>query len=426
MHLSRRRFLGSSLATVVGAGTMAKGKAFGANERISIQGQAGSYIKGLSSDSRLGTIDLHTHPSMVAYMLYANFWKEHSPSSYGFRPFSMRVDMDALITGGVKAFLSTVFVIERTMFDDVWPLRMLSRIFPRVGHIATAPLDQLTREYLDIAERMVEETRRRRGDVIEVARTFADFQRITVANKICMLHAIEGAHHLNGDIGMVDELYKRGVCHMGLAHFYPNKAGGSADIVGKGIPSYLLPGCFQEKYRDASSITPWGRELVDKLLDVGILVDPTHGSREYRRQVIEIARNHTKKRPVILSHVNVPADDNSKDGIRPLPEDIREIADTGGVVGLIMSYQGPNDSQAMTGVESMLGGIDYLIRYGGEDVVAFGSDFDGNAVALSKDLRSPRDYHALREAMLRKYTEDQVAKFMCSNAERVLRSGWGK
>jgi microsomal dipeptidase-like Zn-dependent dipeptidase len=362
---------------------------------------------------------------MVAYMLHSKFWQEHHPPAYGFYPYSMRVDIDALLAGGVKAFLSTVYVIERTMFDDIWPLRPLSHVFPRIGHIATAPPDRLAREYLDIAERMVEETRRRRGDVIEVARTFADFQRITGENKICMLHAIEGAHHLNGDIGMVDELCERGVCYMGLAHFYPNMAGGSADIVGEGIPSRFLPGCFQEKYRDHSGITPWGRELVDKLLDAGILVDPTHGGREYRRQVIEIARNHAKKRPVILSHVNVPAD-HSKDGIRPLPEDIREIADTGGVVGLMMSYQSPNDSRTMTGIESMLGGIDYLIQHGGEDVVAFGSDFDGNAVGMSEDLKSPRDYHALREAMLRKYTGEQVAKFMCGNAERALKNGWGK
>ena len=108
------------------------------------------------------------------------------------------------------------------------------------------------------------------------------------------------------------------------------------------------------------------------------------------------------------------------------PEDIREIAGTGGVVGLMMSYQGTSDPQTTTGVESMLAAIDYLVQHGGEEVVAFGSDFDGNFAVLPEDVKSPRGYDRLREAMFRKYTEDQVAKFMSGNAERVLRDGWGK
>jgi membrane dipeptidase len=363
---------------------------------------------------------------MHAYMFRAKFWKEHHPRAYGFSPWAMRVDFDALIAGGVKAFLCAAYILERTMFKDVWPLRLLSCVHPRPWHMAAAPPDQLTREYLDTAERMIEETRRRRGDVIEVARNFADYRRITGEGKICMLHAIEGAHHLNGKIDMVDELHQRGVCQMVVPHLYPNDAGGCADLLGRDFRLPFVPACFQAKYQDTSGISPWGRELVERLLDVGILVDPTHGTREFRRQVIEIARNHRKKRPIIMSHVNVPAGALHKCDLDPLPEDIREIADTGGVIGLIMAYHGPREMRTRTGVECILGAIDHLIQHGGEDIVAFGSDFDGNFDILPEDVKSPRGYAGLREAMLRKYTEDQVAKFMSGNAERVLRDGWGE
>ncbi|HOZ45369.1 MAG TPA: Gfo/Idh/MocA family oxidoreductase [Candidatus Hydrogenedentes bacterium] len=52
MEVSRRRFLGSSAAAVVAAGTMAKGKVFGANDKvricnIGIHGQGGSHINDL-------------------------------------------------------------------------------------------------------------------------------------------------------------------------------------------------------------------------------------------------------------------------------------------------------------------------------------------------------------------------------------------
>jgi hypothetical protein len=140
MKWSRRKFLGASATAVVGAGVMAKAKLSCANERIGvfnkgIDSQGSDHIEDSSMDRRFRTIYLHTHPSMVAYMLHAKFWKEHTPPSYGFSPWSMRVDMDALLAGGVKAFLCTVYVVERTMFDDVWPLRLVSKIFPRSGHM---------------------------------------------------------------------------------------------------------------------------------------------------------------------------------------------------------------------------------------------------------------------------------------------------
>jgi len=54
MALTRRQFLGTSAAAVVAAGTMAKGKVFGANERIrvacvGIHGRGGSHIGGFTA-----------------------------------------------------------------------------------------------------------------------------------------------------------------------------------------------------------------------------------------------------------------------------------------------------------------------------------------------------------------------------------------
>ena len=377
-------------------------------------------------DTRFKTIDLHCHPSMMTYMLGTKFWKKQNPTDYGFCPWAMRVNIDELLAGEVKAFLCTAYVLERIMFKDAWPLGLLSQVHPRLRRIATTPLDQLLREYLDTAEQMVEETRQKRGDIIEVGRSYADYQRITGENKICMLHAVEGAHHLNGNIDMVDELYERGVCQMIVPHLYPNEAGGCTDLITREVRTPLLPGCFKDKNQDTSGISDWGRELVEKLLDVGILVDPTHGTREYRRQIIEIARNHPKKRPVIMSHVNLPGGIEAKGDHDPLPEDIREIADTGGAIGIIMSYHEWDNTHAMTGVENIIACIDHLIQHGGEDVVAFGSDFDGYFKMLPKDIKTPRGYSAIREAIMKKYSEDQVAKFMSGNAERVLQEGWGK
>jgi len=334
----------------------------------------------------------------------------------------MCVDVDALQHGGVKTLVCATYVPERELFQDVWPLRVLAAVHPRAKHIATAPMFQLTREHLDAVEDMIAETRRQRGDVIELARTHADLERITRQGKICVLHAVEGAHHLSGNLDEVDYLYERGVCMMVVPHLYPNKAGGCADLL-TGYKVARWFGCFSPKYQAASGLSPWGHELVDKLLEVGIIVDSTHGPRELRKQVIALARKHPKRRPVVMSHVYLPASVQSPKA--PDPEEIRAIADTGGVIGIMMAqYPGP-DSRGLTGIEVVMQSIDRLARHGGEDVVAIGSDFDG-FTSVPRDLKSPRGYTSLRQAMLRRYSESQVAKFLSGNAERVLRAGWGR
>lgn len=374
------------------------------------------------NDPRFRVVDLHTHPSLKAYMFRTRFWRAHNPPS-GFFPLSMRVDLDALLAGGVKTFVCAAYAVERPMFADIWPLGLLTKMLPRARHLAVADPRELLLEYLDFAEEMVAETRKHRGDVVEVARSRADMQRITGAGKLCMIHAVEGAHHLNGDLGLVDELAARGVCYMIVPHLYPNEAGGCTDVFSSDPRTRLAVGCFSKKRQNASGMSFWGRELVEKLLDVGIMVDPTHGTPEFRREVIDMARRHPKKRPVLMSHTCVP--DMGKNRGDPLPEDIRGIAETGGVVGVMMVYQPHLAGRPDAGVETMIGAVDFLMQHGGENVVAMGSDLDG-FTTVPKDLRSPRGYTALREAMLRRYTEAQVEKFLGGNAERVLMEGWGR
>jgi membrane dipeptidase len=366
-------------------------------------------------------VDLHTHPALKSYLFRTRFWKPHHPPG-GYFPLAMCVDVDALLHGGVKTLVCTTYVPERELFRDVWPLGVLAAVHPRAKHIATTPMGQLTRECLDAAESMIAETRRRRGDVIELARSHADRERIAQQGKICVLHAVEGAHHLGGSLEEVDYLYERGVCYLVIPHLYPNEAGGCADLL-TGYKAARWVGWFSPKYQDASGLSPWGHELVEKLLEVGIIVDPTHGSPVLRKQVIALARKHPKRRPVMMSHVYLPASHQSPKA--PGPEEIRALADTGGVIGLMMArYRGP-ENRGLTGIEVVMRSIDHLVRHGGEDVVAIGSDFDGFTV-VPGDLKSPRDYASLRAAMLRRYSESQVAKFLSGNAERVLRAGWGR
>lgn len=431
--VTRRRFMGCAAVAataVVGyagisTGTQAVLKRSGETTQATRNQQALKQLLLRSqqgpSGRRFPVLDIHCHPSLKAYMFRQRFWKTHEAKP-GMSPTSLAVDIDSLVNGGAGAFLCCAYALERQFFSDVLPLRALSKLHPRPHHMATAPLNVLAMEHLDKAEEMVAEANRERGDIIEVAKSYSDIGRIVDAGKICMLHSMEGAHHLAGNLELVDDFFERGVCMMTVPHLYPNEAGGCLDFFSPLRKLSWTKGSFSKKYQDNSGLSPWGHELVEKLLDVGIVVDIIHGPPDYRRQIIDIAKNDPKKRPVTMSHVSI-AENPAEALAGPSPQEVRAIADMGGAIGLMMVRHRYKTAQAP--VEAMLHAVDYLVQHGGEDVVAVGSDFDGYA-PTPEGLASPRDFGAVRGALLGKYTEEQTAKFLFGNSERLLRMGWGR
>lgn len=364
--------------------------------------------------------DLHTHPTLKAYMFGRRFWRAHNPPPF-FNPLAMRTDLDALLAGGVRAFLCTVYVVERGWPRNVWPMRLLKPFYPRLRRILETEPDAMARFYLDYAEQMVAETRRRRGDMIDIARNYSEIEPITDSGRIAMIHAIEGGHHFAGRIENVDEFRRRGVAMATLAHMYPNELGSNVDCIPHNIPLRWI-GCFRERHPTDVGLTDFGREVIDRMWDVGMIVDMIHTTHPARREIYARNRSHPRRRPLVYSHTG--AFDVAPYDLNPTAEDIRAVADSGGVIGIIFMTYWLSKPEVWSGEATVVRTIDTLMRHGGEDVVAFGSDFDGYT-GPPRDFKSPRDYVRLREVLARRYTPRQVEKFLYGNADRVLREGWG-
>jgi membrane dipeptidase len=369
----------------------------------------------------LPVFDLHTHPSLKTCMFGHKFWKKHNPPGFMFPP-CMRTDIDALIDGGVKTILASVYVVEKTILQDARPLNFLRHLLPRVDRILAEEPDDMAREFINSFKEQVDETVKRKGDVVEIGYSYSDYQRITAAGKVCILHSMEGAHHLNGKLENLEDFFKRGVCHMILPHFYPNEACGCVDPIPDNLFLRKL-GMMNYKRDPDTGLTDFGCELADRMWDLGMIVDVTHATPRCRKEVYARALAHEKKRPVIMSHVGVYA--LAPLAMNPTEEDIRAIAETGGVVGIIFMDYWLKQPPEHVCADIILQTIDHLIAHGGEDCVAFGSDFDG-FTSVPKDFKSPRDYNRLRELLKKRYTPTQVEKFLSGNADRVLREGWGK
>jgi microsomal dipeptidase-like Zn-dependent dipeptidase len=137
-----------------------------------------------------------------------------------------------------------------------------------------------------------------------------------------------------------------------------------------------------------------------------MLVDVAHASARTIDDVLQMA-----KRPVIVSHTGVRGTcDNNRN---LTDEQLRRIAETGGVVGI-----GFWDT-AVCGEDAAA--IAKAIRYAantiGTNAVALGSDFDG-AVKTPFDVSGMA---LITEALLREnFSEDEIKQIMGGNVLRLL------
>jgi len=116
--------------------------------------------------------------------------------------------------------------------------------------------------------------------------------------------------------------------------------------------------------------------------------------------------------------------------MNPTPEEVRRIAESGGVVGVIaMDYWlgsggGGGRGDPPEGIAAMVRTARELADQGGIEAVALGTDFDG-FTDPPDDLPDPSHLPALTDALLGGgFSESDVERILGGNALRVLSEGW--
>ncbi len=169
----------------------------------------------------------------------------------------------------------------------------------------------------------------------------------------------------------------------------------------------------------AQGLTPFGLEAVPFMNELGLIVDVSHLSDGGFWDVCRVA-----KKPFVASHSNCRALSPHQRNLTD--EMIRALAERGGIAGLNFcpAFLLPAGTGRESRVEDMCRHVLHLLRVGGEDVIALGTDFDGigGSLEIASCTELPRLFDALLRAGL---TERQLDKFMHGNAERVLRDCLG-
>ncbi|MEA3267434.1 MAG: membrane dipeptidase [Candidatus Fermentibacteria bacterium] len=117
-------------------------------------------------------------------------------------------------------------------------------------------------------------------------------------------------------------------------------------------------------------LTDPGRELAEKFAANGTMLDVSHLNRRSRKSLLKM------EVPVCATHCNAQRLCNGH--ARNLPdEDIKEIADSGGVIGITFVPDFLEEDGSKATIASIINHMEYIAELTSIDSVGFGSDFDG-------------------------------------------------
>ena len=161
----------------------------------------------------------------------------------------------------------------------------------------------------------------------------------------------------------------------------------------------------------SGGLTAYGRAYVEALNDRRVLVDLAHANRPTFWDAIAV---HDRALPPIVSHTGVT-------GVHPSwrnvdDEQVRAVADRGGVVGIMYhrGFLGGSTSEAV------LRHLEHVVRVGGEDAAALGSDWDG-LIVTPRDMPTARELPVLVQGMVdRRWSTHRIAKVVGGNYLRVV------
>lgn len=218
-----------------------------------------------------------------------------------------------------------------------------------------------------------------------------DLREAEEEGKIGALLSVEGGEAAGGSVEKLERMYKDGVRLMTLTWNYPNEIG---------FPNGMEGG-----------ITKKGREMVEAMENLHMIVDTSHLNDEGTREILMTC--HVAP---IASHSDARAVTGHR---RNLPDDlIRLFGEKGGLIGLNFAnhFTGTED---VTTLDSIVRHARHIRDVGGIDVLALGSDFDGIEPKL--ELKDASEMGRLAEALKKGgFKEEEIEKIFWCNGERYL------
>jgi membrane dipeptidase len=261
---------------------------------------------------------------------------------------------------------------------------------------------------------------RQHGEHYALIDTVADIKAAKAQGRVAVVFDIEGGNAVAPHPGLVEIFYRLGVRWMLFAYNKNNKLGG---------------GCMD----DDSGLTDYGRQIIDEMEQVGMVLCCSHVGHRTAREAMEHARN-----PVIFSHSN-PSGVYSH--VRNISDDLMiACARSGGVVninGVGLFLGADADGRGDNSTDTLLRHVDYAVQLIGPQHVGLGLDYVFDLSDLDEYVKrdpgrfpaaisnpgaytqvEPERFAIIAERLLKTYSDAEVQGIMGHNNLRVAECVW--
>jgi len=200
----------------------------------------------------------------------------------------------------------------------------------------------------------------RHPDLLLKATAAADVARARSSGRMAVFYLYQNAEQFGDDLDRVEMFHRLGVRSAQLTYNERNRVG---------------VGCRAEG--DDGGLTDFGRALVERMNEMGMLVDLSHANMATMRDAVA----HTS-RPLVISHTGCdavyPHLRNTTDA------NLRGVADTGGVVG-ICQLRPFLTREKRDNLHAYFDHIDHAVQVCGVEHVCIGSDRDHRVIEMTPE-----------------------------------------
>ena len=383
-----------------------------------------TFIYGFAMQAQISpqAREIHNRALVFDAHIHAIDREFYNGGDIGTRKTNGQFDLPRAHDGGLGALFFSLYVSE-----DYYPARLETKQALRVIDFGLSQL-------------------RKNHDRIELALNANDVERIHRSGKIAAVLDMEGSYDLDGDLGVLRDLYRLGLRSAQLsAHNRPNHYADSC--------------CSPPQWH---GLNEQGRALIHEMNRLGMVINVSHASDEAISQAVDVSSD-----PVMATHHGMRS---VNDIPRNMPDWLmKKLAAKGGVIGFQIgnefhnpkefayraahsggAFWKPSDKQqeeaqmTVQQIDQMIaplfpmdafnvpeelkftpddwvGVVDRAIHLIGEDHVALGSDFDGGPTP-PRGMRDVSDLPLITAAMVRRgYSEQRIDKFLGGNVLRVFR-----
>ncbi|MBB4953422.1 membrane dipeptidase [Agrobacterium vitis] len=272
------------------------------------------------------------------------------------------------------------------------------------------------KSWLDHLDYVTKTVRDSKGQ-LRLAANVGDVRKAKVDGVQCAILSVEGAHILGPQrpdsealrLERLSKLAQQGVAYITLNHF------SNTDMSQAG---YAPVNPWRKI--EGGGLSRFGKQLVERCIDVGLLVDVTHTSPQGIIDTCHIClqknapafASHAASRTVTMADERAP----SRHLDRALTDSaIRAIVQTGGCISVILAPYYLQHSYLANGKPNMDADIAFIVHYyeklaaliGSMNIVedpwkhlSFGSDFDGGISSLPTGMASGADLPKLTQSMI--------------------------